>query len=132
MPQRGEGEHRGGRSFVPSPHRGEGESEGVMAVVSSENCRLSREGTEFGSSCHFTKEPPPFPESLIGGPRDSGPLGGRNRLKSPKTRGTGAIAPDLREEPGQVVLGRGQEAPGQEDLAGEAIPQHPEDLVADV
>jgi site-specific DNA recombinase len=39
---------------------------------------------------------------------------------------------DLTKELGQVVLGRGEQAPGQEDLPGEGIADHPEDLVADV
>jgi hypothetical protein len=39
---------------------------------------------------------------------------------------------DRGDEPGQVVPGRGQEAPGQQDLTTEAVTQDPEDLVADV
>ena len=39
---------------------------------------------------------------------------------------------DLGEEPGQVVAAGGQEAPGQEDLAAEAVAQDPEDLGADI
>src|SRR4051812_28767046 len=37
-------------------------------------------------------------------------------------------AADLGDQPRQVLDGRGEQAPGQEDLAGEAVPQHPEDL----
>src|SRR5262249_51851386 len=79
-----QGEQRGGKVRCQ-------EEPGARSIVHRGG--LSRERTEFGSSCHFTKEPPPFPESLINGPRDSGPLRGRNRFKSPKTRGTGATAP---------------------------------------
>ena len=39
---------------------------------------------------------------------------------------------DLGDQSGQVVLGRGQEASGQQDLAREAVAEHPEDLMADI
>ena len=48
------------------------------------------------------------------------------------TIGTGQRLLDLAEQLRQVVLGRRQQAPGQEDLAGEDIADDPEDLVADV
>jgi site-specific DNA recombinase len=39
---------------------------------------------------------------------------------------------DLGDQPGQIILGRGQQAPGQQNLAGEGVTDHPEDLVADI
>jgi hypothetical protein len=41
-------------------------------------------------------------------------------------------APDLAQQGGQVLLPGGQQAAGQQDLARQAIAQHPEHLVADV
>jgi len=46
--------------------------------------------------------------------------------------GTGRAPADLGDQPRQVLDGRRQEALGQEDLAGEAVAQHPENLMADV
>jgi hypothetical protein len=39
---------------------------------------------------------------------------------------------DLGEQLGQVALGRGEQAPGQEHLAGDHVADDPEDLVTDI